>query len=95
MLEDYLATGKCENGEIGTPDPVRNRPNASFDLGLGLFKLAERFGRRFGEEEPIGDGGKSAQADAEKSPQRILARQLRPTPRWVNAIRASNVRSAS
>jgi len=57
LLESYLATGKCENGEIGTPDPVRERPNASFDLGLGLFKLAERFGRRFGEEEPVGDGG--------------------------------------
>jgi Ca-activated chloride channel homolog len=65
LLEGYLATGKCENGEIGTPDPVRDRPNASFDLGLGLFKLAERFGRRFGEEEPAGDGGKSPQEDAE------------------------------
>jgi len=63
-LEAYLATGKCENGEIGTPDPVRERPNASFDLGLGLFKMAERFGRRFGEEEPIGDGGPNSQEDA-------------------------------
>ena len=65
LLEGYLATGKCENGEIGTPDPVRERPNASFDLGLGLFKLAERFGRRFGDEEPIGDGGTTPQQDAE------------------------------
>ena len=65
LLEGYLATGKCENGEIGTPDPVRERPNASFDLGLGLFKLAERFGRRFGEEEPVGDGGTTPQEDSE------------------------------
>ena len=65
LLEGYLATGKCENGEIGTPDPVRERPNATFDLGLGLFKLAERFGRRFGEEEPIGDGGTTPAQDAE------------------------------
>ncbi len=65
LLEGYLATGKCENGEIGVPDPVRERPNASFDLGLGLFKLAERFGRRFGEEEPVGDGGTTPQQDAE------------------------------
>ena len=65
LLEGYLATGKCENGEIGTPDPVRERPNASFDLGLGLFKLAEQFGRRFGDEEPIGDGGTTPQQDAE------------------------------
>ncbi|HYQ04215.1 MAG TPA: VWA domain-containing protein [Polyangiaceae bacterium] len=65
LLEGYLATGKCENGEIGTPDPVRERPNASFDLGLGLFKLAERFGKRFGEEEPIGDAGPTSQQDAD------------------------------
>ncbi|HKO53568.1 MAG TPA: tetratricopeptide repeat protein, partial [Polyangiaceae bacterium] len=65
LLETYLATGKCENGEIGTPDPVRERPNATFDLGLGLFKLAERYGRRFGEEEPIGDGGTTPQQDSE------------------------------
>jgi Ca-activated chloride channel family protein len=66
LLEGYLATGKCENGEIGTPDPVRERPNASFDLGLGLFKLAERFGRRFGDEEQIvGDGGTTPAQDAE------------------------------
>lgn len=65
LLEGYLATGKCENGEIGTPDPVRERPNASFDLGLGLFKLAEQFGKRFGEEEPLGDGGPTPQQDAD------------------------------
>ena len=65
LLEGYLATGKCENGEIGTPDPVRERPNATFDLGLGLFKLAERFGRRFGDEEPLGDAGTSSQQDSE------------------------------
>ena len=64
LLEEYLATGKCESGVIGTPDPVRDRPNASFDLGLGLFKMAERFGRRFGEEEPVGDGGTSPQEDS-------------------------------
>jgi Ca-activated chloride channel family protein len=64
LLEEYLATGKCESGVIGTPDPVRDRPNASFDLGLGLFKLAERFGRRFGEEEPVGDGGTTPQEDS-------------------------------
>ena len=46
---------------------MRERPNASFDLGLGLFKLAERFGRRFGEEEPIGDGGSTPQQDSELS----------------------------
>jgi Ca-activated chloride channel family protein len=51
MLQTYLSTGKCEKGEIGVPDSVHSRPNAGFDLGLGFFQLAERFGRRFGEED--------------------------------------------
>jgi Ca-activated chloride channel family protein len=59
LLEQYLSTGKCEKGEIGTPDPVRERPNASFDLGIGLFRIAERFGQRFGEEPVVHDGGPS------------------------------------
>jgi tetratricopeptide (TPR) repeat protein len=54
-LEDYLSTGPCREGSIGTPDPLKRRPNGGFDLGLSLFKLGETFGRRFGEEEL--DGG--------------------------------------
>jgi Ca-activated chloride channel family protein len=57
LLEQYLSTGKCEKGEIGTPDPVRDRPNASFDLGLGLFRMGERYGQRFGEQPLEHDGG--------------------------------------
>jgi hypothetical protein len=51
LLEDYLATGACKEGSIGTPPRVRERSNGSFDLGLALFQLAERYGRRFGDEE--------------------------------------------
>lgn len=51
LLEEYLTTGACKEGSIGVPPRVRQRPNGSFDLGLGLFKLAETYGRRFGEEE--------------------------------------------
>jgi hypothetical protein len=51
MLEEYLTTGQCKEGSIGVPPRVKQRPNGSFDLGLGLFKLAETYGRRFGEEE--------------------------------------------
>jgi hypothetical protein len=51
LLEEYLATGTCKEGSIGTPPRVRERSNGSFDLGLALFQLAERYGRRFGEEE--------------------------------------------
>lgn len=55
LLEDYLATGACKEGSIGTPPRVRERSNGSFDLGLALFQVAEKYGRRFGEEEI--DGG--------------------------------------
>jgi Ca-activated chloride channel homolog len=57
LLEEYLSTGKCEKGQIGTPESVGQRPNAGFDLGLGLFEIGETFGRRFGDEELGGDAG--------------------------------------
>jgi Ca-activated chloride channel homolog len=66
LLEEYLATGKCEQSNIGAPDSVRTKPSAAFDLGLGLFKLGEQFGRRFGEAEPTGDAGKSPEVEAAK-----------------------------
>ncbi len=61
LLQDYLSTGKCENGSLGTPAPVNERPNASFDLGLALFQVAERYGQRFGEDPVLLDGGLSPQ----------------------------------
>jgi Ca-activated chloride channel family protein len=65
LLEQYLATGKCDQGNIGTPESVRSKPSASFDLGLGLFKLGEQYGKRFGEEEATtGDAGKSPEEEA-------------------------------
>jgi len=51
VLTRYLGTGACEKGNIGLPDTVRDKYNGSFDLGLVLFHLAEKFGRPFGEEE--------------------------------------------
>jgi tetratricopeptide (TPR) repeat protein len=51
LLQDYLTTGACSDGNIGTPLRVRERPNGSFDLGLALFKIAEAYGHRFGDEE--------------------------------------------
>jgi tetratricopeptide (TPR) repeat protein len=50
-LEEYLGTGACKDGVIGTPDRLKQRANGTFDLGLALFRVAERYGRRFGEEE--------------------------------------------
>ncbi len=56
VLEAYLATGQCKEGSIGTPPRVRERANAGFDLGLAIFQLAERYGKRFGEEEQPAEG---------------------------------------
>jgi Ca-activated chloride channel family protein len=57
LLEQYLSTGKCEGGQLGTPERVRTLYNASFDLGLGLFEIAEQFGARFGDEDTMVDDG--------------------------------------
>ena len=54
LLEGYLATGSCEDGGLGINDKVRQRPFASFDFGLALFQLGERFGQRFGSEDRAG-----------------------------------------
>ncbi len=55
-LETYLGTGACTDAGLGLPDAVRQKYNGSFDLGLVLFAVAEKYGRRFGEEEQ-NDGG--------------------------------------
>jgi Ca-activated chloride channel family protein len=56
LLEDYLSTGPCEGGNIGTPERLQKRPDGTFDLGLALFQMAESFGARFGEEQAASDG---------------------------------------
>ena len=58
-LEDYLSTGPCSEGSIGTPDFVKKRPNGTFDLSLSLFAVAESYGARFGDENK-GKGGDDA-----------------------------------
>jgi Ca-activated chloride channel family protein len=50
-LEEYLSTGGCQDGIIGTPDGLKRRPDGTLDLGMSLFRIGEQFGRRFGEEE--------------------------------------------
>ena len=64
LLEGYLATGKCDQASIGAPDSVRSKPSATFDLGLGLFKLGEQYGLRFGEDQPSGEAAKSPEVKA-------------------------------
>lgn len=52
LLGTYLSTGECKDGEIGAPETIHTYPNATFDLGLALFKVAEKFGARFGDDGP-------------------------------------------
>lgn len=63
-LTEYLSTGPCSEGNIGTPDLVRNRREGAFDLGLALFRVGEAFGRPFGEEEQ--DGGVAEPVKAQR-----------------------------
>jgi hypothetical protein len=73
-LQDYLSTGVCKDGSIGTPDILQRRPDGTFDLGLSLFRVGEHFGRRFGEEEI--DSGVSADARDQRHAQVECARRL-------------------
>lgn len=52
-LTAYLGTGPCQDGEIGVSERTLRLENASIDLGLALFALAESFGGRF-DESPSG-----------------------------------------
>jgi len=51
VLEEYLSTGECKEGIIGTPELLKRRPDGTLDLGLALFRIGEQYGHRFGEEE--------------------------------------------
>lgn len=56
VLGKYLGTGVCgKEGGIVVSETARDKSNGTFDLGLVLFHIAEKFGRRFGEEEMPGD----------------------------------------
>lgn len=86
-LEDYLSTGPCKDGNIGTPDLVRRHADGTFDLGLSLFRIGEQYGRRFGEEEngagpagprgaPGGSGSVSEASRAQRHAQIVCAHSL-------------------
>jgi Ca-activated chloride channel family protein len=50
QLADYLGIARCRAGSINTSAALVERPQASFDLGLALFRIGERFGGRFGDD---------------------------------------------
>ncbi len=65
LLEGYLTTGECQDGNIGTPPSVKAKHHGSFDLGLALFEMSESFGGRFGDE--LEDAGLSQVQAAERA----------------------------
>lgn len=71
LLESYLGTGVCAAEGFGVPDRVREKSAASFDLGLVLFAIGERFGQPFGEEPPAtqGDDQSADPASVQRSQQ--------------------------
>jgi Ca-activated chloride channel homolog len=73
-LEEYLSTGPCKDGNIGTPDVLKRRANGSFDLGLSLFRVGEDYGRRFGDEEA--KAGVSEETRAQRHAQVECARRV-------------------
>jgi Ca-activated chloride channel family protein len=73
-LEEYLSTGDCKDGNIGTPDALKKRADGTFDLGLALFRIGEQYGRRFGEEE--GDKKVSEETRARRHAQIECARRV-------------------
>jgi tetratricopeptide (TPR) repeat protein len=91
-LEKYLGTGACVDGGIGLPDRVRQRPDGSYDLGLALFQLAERFGQRFGEEEATAEGSKDEHAAELRSQQvdcaLVMLRAIAADPKVPAELRA-------
>ena len=55
-LENYLSSTRCDGGQLVVPGAA-DASNATFDLGLALFGLAETYGRPFGDHEMQRDGG--------------------------------------
>jgi Ca-activated chloride channel family protein len=76
LLSEYLSTGRCKAGELGTPEQVRALPHAGFDLALALFELAERFGGKFGELPPAKEDAEASAKLASRSQQVDCALRL-------------------
>ena len=49
-LTRYLGLSPCREGTINATAALADRAQASFDLGLSLFEIGERFGGRFGDD---------------------------------------------
>jgi Ca-activated chloride channel homolog len=79
LLEEYLGVGTCGDGGLAANGRSRERPNASVDLGIALFQVAEHYGQRFGDEE-------KGAADHQKGPS--------PEEQQVASLRSDRVECA-
>lgn len=90
-LARYLGTGMCADGGIALPEAARDKHNGTFDLGLVLFHLAEKYGRPFGEEEtgePGAEDPKTAQRNVEIDCALIIAKAIAADPKVPVELRA-------
>ncbi len=55
-LGAYVSAAACDGGAMAVLGAA-DASNASFDLGLALFKLAEQYGRKLDDEVVFPDGG--------------------------------------
>lgn len=55
VLRDYLGAGTCESGKIKLPEKLAERADGTYDLGLVLFHLSEKYGERFGDEKKMSE----------------------------------------
>lgn len=62
-LTKYLRATGCDAGTLMVAEAA-DASNAGFDLSLTLFKIAELYGRRFGDVPPDRDGGASPEEKA-------------------------------
>ena len=77
-LTGYLGLAPCREGSINATAALADRAQASFDLGLVLFRIGERFGRRFGDDpgQAAEDAHLLAKRSAEVSCATAVVREL-------------------
>jgi Ca-activated chloride channel homolog len=90
QLSDYLGIARCSSGSINTSAALAERAQASFDLGLALFRIGERFGGRFGDDpgRAADDASKLAKRSEEVACALSVVRELVARPSVPIELRA-------
>jgi Ca-activated chloride channel family protein len=90
QLTSYLGLAPCQDGSINASAELAERAQASFDLGLALFRIGERFGGRFGDDpaRAADDARLLAKRSAEVSCAQAVVQQLVARPSLPVELRA-------